>query len=294
MPITLARKLAHFIQLSEVEQQVLQSMPVRLHQVEARRDIVADGDLPAELSLITEGFACRYKILKDGRRQIMAILIPGDICDLGALSTGGMDHGVAALNNNQIAAIPLERIFDSMEKYPRIEFALWRASVLDGALYRQWLINLGRRSAYERVAHLICEIWTRLEAIGRAVSGRYELPVTQSQLADATGLSLVHVNRTLKRLREDGLIAFHNNQVKVLHQERLCAAAEFDPGYLQIGPDASIFPTCCAEAARPTDCVSPHSLAAALLTPAREGQTQLYGRLAIANLASVPSSQEPA
>ncbi|MBV8744828.1 MAG: Crp/Fnr family transcriptional regulator [Xanthobacteraceae bacterium] len=225
-------------------------MPVRLRQVEARRDIVADGDSPAELSLIAEGFACRYKMLKDGRRQIMAILIPGDICDLRVLLTGRMDHGVAALNSSQIAVIPHQRIFDFMEKYRRIGLALWCDSMLDAALYHQWLINLGRRSAYERIAHLICEVWTRLEAIGRAVNGQYEWPVTQSQLADATGLSLVHVNRTLKRLRENRLIKFHNNQLTVLHQERLWTAAEFDPGYLQMRPDALIFPTNHAEAAR--------------------------------------------
>jgi len=233
MPESLARKLAHFITLSEVEWRVLQSMPAHPRQVAARSDVVSEGDRPDELSLITEGFACRYKMLADGRRQIMAFLIPGDICDLRALLTGKMDHGVVAVNNNRIAAIPRQRIFDAIEKHPRIGLALWRDTMLDAALYRQWIINNGRRSAYERIAHLICEIGARLEIIGRLRGGNYELPMTQTHLADAMGLSLVHINRTLMKLRNDGLLTFRKNEVTVVDWDRLRAAADFDPGYLQ-------------------------------------------------------------
>src|SRR5262249_7765652 len=242
MPASFARKLAHFIQLSKVEQQVLQSMPAHRRQVQAGRDIVADGDRPDELSLITEGFAFRYKLLANGRRQIMALLIPGDVCDLRSLFTGRMDHGVAALNNNQLATIPRQRIFGVIEKYPRIGLALWRDTMLDAALYRQWLINLGRRSAYGRIAHLLCEVWTRLEVIGHTRGGAYELPLTQTHLADAMGLSLVHVNRTLQSLRGDGLITFHDHEVVVLDWRRLQAAADFNPSYLQLDAEPSIAP----------------------------------------------------
>src|SRR5215831_8649522 len=134
MPESLARKLAHFITLSDVEWRVLQSMSARRRQVMARSDIVSEGDRRTELSVITEGFACRYKVLANGRRQILAFLIPGDICDLRALLTGKTDHGVVAVNNNQIAAIPRQSIFDAIEKYPRIGFALWRDTMLDAAL----------------------------------------------------------------------------------------------------------------------------------------------------------------
>jgi CRP-like cAMP-binding protein len=248
MPASFARKLAHFIELSEAEQAVLRSLPAHLRQVEARRDIVVDGDWPAELSLLIEGFACRYKLLANGKRQIMALLIPGDICDLRALLTGRMDHAVAALNECRVATIPREKIFEVMEKSPRIELALWRDTMLDAALYRQWLINLGRRAADQRIAHLLCELWTRLEAIGRAQVATYELPITQSDLADAMGLSLVHVNRSLKHLREGGLITFRENEVRVHDWDRLREVAVFDPGYLQLRPDPSIFPAHHAEA----------------------------------------------
>jgi len=236
MPESLTRKLAHFITLSDVEWRVLQSIPARRRQVGARKDIVSEGDWPTELSVITEGFACRYKTLADGRRQIMAFLIPGDICDLRALLTGKMDHGVVAVNDNRIAAIPRQTIFDVIEKYPRIGLALWRDTMLDAALYRQWIINNGRRSAYERIAHLICEIGARLEVIGRLRGGNYDLPMTQTHLADAMGLSVVHINRTLKQLRDDGLLTFRVHEVTVVDWDRLRAAAEFDPGYLQMSP----------------------------------------------------------
>jgi CRP-like cAMP-binding protein len=235
MPESLARKLAHFITLSDVEWRVLQSLPTRRRQVMARSDVVSEGgDRPSELSVITEGFACRYKGLSDGRRQILAFLIPGDICDLRALLTGKMDHGVVAVNNNQIAVIRRQSIFDAIEKYPRIGLALWLDTMLDAALYRQWIIDNGRRTSYQRIAHLICEVGARLEVIGRLHGGNYDLPVTQSHLADAMGLSLVHVNRTLKQLRDDGLLSFRGHEVTVVDWERLRAAAEFDPGYLQL------------------------------------------------------------
>jgi len=248
MPASFARKLAHFIQLSELELAVLRSMPAQVRDVQARTDIVADGHWPDELSLVIEGFACRYKLLGEGQRQIMAFLIPGDICDLRALLTGKMDHAVAALNKCRIATISRQKIFDAMEKYPRIELALWRDTMLDAALYRQWLINLGRRTAQARIAHLLCEIWFRMEAIGRAQSTTYELPITQSDLADAMGLSLVHVNKSLRRLREDGLITFRANEVCVHDWERLRSVGGFDPAYLQLRPEPSIFPSNYVEA----------------------------------------------
>jgi CRP-like cAMP-binding protein len=236
MPLSLARKLAHFIRLSDDEWRVLQSMSVRRRQVMARSDVVSEGDQPTELSLITEGFACRYKILVNGRRQILAFLIPGDICDLRALLRGKMDHGVVAVNNNQIAAIPRQNIFDAIEKYPRIGLALWHETMLDAAIFRQWIIDNGRRSSYQRIAHLICEIGARLEVIGRLHGGNYDLPMTQTHLADAMGLSLVHVNRTLKQLRVDGLLTVREHEVTVVDWDRLRPAAEFDPGYLQMSP----------------------------------------------------------
>jgi CRP-like cAMP-binding protein len=232
MPGSLVRKLEQFMPLSDAEKQVVKAAPVRVRSVGAREDIVSDGHRPTEVSLITEGFACRYKLLGDGRRQILAFLIPGDICELNAVLLGPMDHGIAALNRCQIAMIPHKKLFDIIEKYPRLALALWASSMLDAAIYRQWLTSIGRSSAYARIAHLLCEVWCRLEAVGLTHGGSYELPVTQTDIGDAMGLSTVHVNRTLQELRADGLITLHSNVVVLLDWKRLQTVGEFDPSYL--------------------------------------------------------------
>jgi len=231
---SLVRRLEQFGPLSEAEQQALRALPLRLRDVAARRDIVPEGDQPKDVSLIVEGFACRYKLLGDGRRRILAFLIPGDICDLQALLLRRMDHGVAALNRNRIATVPHELLLDIIRRHPRIALAVWCDTMRDAATCRQWLANMGRSPAYARIAHLLCEIWSRLQAVGLTNGDAYELPVTQTDIGDAMGLSVVHVNRTLQQLRADGLISFRSNVVMVLDWPRLQAAAEFDPAYLQL------------------------------------------------------------
>jgi CRP-like cAMP-binding protein len=236
MPISLVRKLEQFTPLSEAEKWVLQSAPARVQHVASHNDLVAEGDCPSDISLISEGFACRYKLLGDGRRQITAFLIPGDICDLRAFLLGRMDHGVGALCRCQISHIAHQTLAEIIGKHPRIGFGLWRDTMLDGAIYRQWLTNIGRRSAYQRIAHLLCEIWWRLQGVGRTRGDTYELPVTQTDIGDAMGLSVVHVNRTLQQLRADHLITLRSNVVAVLDWRRLREAGEFDPAYLQLQP----------------------------------------------------------
>jgi len=223
--------------LSETEKQAIQSAPLRLWQVASHQDVVSDRAQPTEVHLIVQGFACRYKLLPDGRRQIMAFLIAGDFCDLRSLLMHQMDFGVAALGRTTVAVISHERLLSIIEKHPRLGLALWRDTMIDAAIYRQWLINVGRRSAYARIAHSLCEVWWRMEAAGLARDGSYELPMTQTEIGDAMGLSVVHVNRTLQQLRADGLIKFKSNIVQVLDWQLLQKAGEFDPSYLQIAPD---------------------------------------------------------
>jgi CRP-like cAMP-binding protein len=231
MPGSLVRKLEHFAPLSDVEKQMAMRAPIRVRHVGARQDIVSDGSQPTDISLISEGFACRYKLLGDGRRQITALLIPGDICDLRALLLGRMDHAVAALTSCQIAVIPHQKLLETIERYPRLGFALWADTMLDGAIYRRWLTNIGRTPAYARIAHLLCELSIRLQAVGRVEHG-IQLPLTQTDIGDAMGLSTVHVNRTLQQLRAQGLITLHSRVLVVRDWRRLRAAAEFDSSYL--------------------------------------------------------------
>jgi CRP-like cAMP-binding protein len=232
MPRSLVRKLEQVISLSDVEKQIAIRAPLRMRHVGARQDIVSDGSRPADISLISEGFACRYRLLGDGRRQITAFLIPGDICDLRALLLRQMDHGVAALTSCQIAVIPHQKLFEIVEKHPRIGSALWADTMIEAAIYRQWLTNVGRCSAYTRIAHLLCELSTRLEVVSPTKTNSWTLPMSQTDIGDAMGLSTVHVNRTLQQLRAEGLIRLHSHVLEVRDWERLRAAAEFDPSYL--------------------------------------------------------------
>jgi len=239
MPISLLRKLEQFTPLSQPEKRLLQTASTGVRDVPPHGDIVSEGDCPMDISLLSEGFACRYNLLGDGRRQITAFLIPGDICDLRAFLLGRMDHAVAALCRCQVSHILHARLSEIIETHPHIGFGLWRDTMLDGAIYRQWLTNVGRRSAYQRIAHLLCEVWWRLQAVGRTRGDSYELPVTQTDIGDAMGLSVVHVNRTLQQLRADGLISLQSNVVVVLDWHRLQEAGEFDPTYLQLQPEAT-------------------------------------------------------
>jgi CRP-like cAMP-binding protein len=232
MPGSLVRKLEQLTPLSDVEKQIAMRAPVRMRHVSARQDIVSDRSQPTDISLISEGFACRYKLLGDGRRQITAFLIPGDICDLRALLLRQMDHGVAALTSCQIAVIPHQKLFEIIEKHPRIGSALWADTMFDAAIYGQWLTNVGRCSAYMRIAHLLCELSTRLGVVTPTKVNSCTLPMSQTDIGDAMGLSTVHVNRTLQQLRAEGLISWHSHVLEVLDWTRLRAAAEFDPSYM--------------------------------------------------------------
>jgi CRP-like cAMP-binding protein len=147
------RKLEQLAPLTPTEKRVLQNAVMGQREVTARHDIVSEGSSPTEISMIVNGFACRYTLLPDGRRQITAFLIPGDFCNLRALHTDRMDFGVAATDCCRIACASRQKLSEIIEKYPRIGFALWRDTIIDAAIYRQWLTNVGRRSAYERIAH---------------------------------------------------------------------------------------------------------------------------------------------
>jgi CRP-like cAMP-binding protein len=235
MPTTmLLRKLEEVMVLSHSERQTIEELPERVLHIEPRKDIL-NGSRPASVHLLRTGIAGRYTLLGQGQRQITAFLVPGDCCDLRALLMGVMDHSVAAFGSCEVAVVPHQRLFAAIEKHPRLGLALWGDTLLDAAIHRQWVANVGRRSAYARIAHLLCEIWFRLKSVGLAHDFAFVLPLTQADLGDATGLSVVHVNRTIRQLREDGLIRVSKDRaVQLLDWQRLTEVGEFDPAYLRV------------------------------------------------------------
>jgi CRP-like cAMP-binding protein len=229
----LTRKLEAFAPLPEADKHLLDEVIREPQEVGPREDLIREGEAPTDVHLIIEGFACRYKLLADGTRQIMAYLVPGDFCDLHVFILKAMDHSIATLSCCTVVKIPRQRILELTER-PAIARALWWAALVDEATLREWLVNIGARPAEQRVAHLLCELLLRLRAVGLANGGQYELPVTQQELGDTTGLTNVHVNRVLQSLRRDGLITFKNKNLVILDTERLETFSGFTPNYLHL------------------------------------------------------------
>ena len=204
--------------------------------VEARVTLVREGDAPRHVLVVLDGVACRCKLLADGSRQILAYLLPGDICSGGLGILREMDHSVATISLCSIVEMPREVMDNLAERHPRIIRALAWAALADESTLREWLVGMGRRNAVDQMAHLFCELLVRLRVIGRTSGDSYDLPLTQEELADTLGLSAVHVNRSLQVLREARLIRLKGGRLTILDIEGLKARAGFNPGYLHLRP----------------------------------------------------------
>jgi len=197
-------------------------------------NLVHEGARPDHSTLLLEGFCARYSTLEDGGRQITQIGVPGDFLDLHSLLMKQMDHGVVALTDALVCPAPHAALRALTEAHPHLTRLLWLDTVIDGAIHRQWLVAMGRRSALARMAHLLCELYHRLEAVGAAGDGRMNLPLTQVVVADILGLSGVHVSRVLGELRDRGLVRWSTPTVDILRPEELRVLADFDPTYLRL------------------------------------------------------------
>lgn len=225
MPHRLIAKLDLFTRLSDEEQQALREVTGYHRQTKVREDL-------GPIRLILDGWACRYKQVADGRRQIMALLLPGDLCDPQIDVLRAMDHSIGAVTCVTLAEIAHDRLADLAAQYPRVGAALaWEAQV-GAAIQREWTVNLGQRDAVERLAHLFCELSVRLRGIGLVRGDSYEMPLRQTDLAAATGLTSVHVNRSLQTLRAQGWIVLRGRCLTILDSEALQHSALFDPSYL--------------------------------------------------------------
>lgn len=222
--------------LGEEDRASLRAVCSRVKRIEAGRDIISEGARPEHVHIVLSGWAARYKLVGDGSRQITAFLVPGDFCDAHVAILRHMDHSILALTDAQVAHIP-HAIFDELPvRRPLLARALWWATLVDEAVLRAWIVNLGRRDAYAGIAHLICELHARLHNVGLVEEDRFDLPLTQEVLADALGLTPVHVNRIVQRLRAETLISLKGGALAILDPEGLRQAADFDPDYLHMRP----------------------------------------------------------
>jgi CRP-like cAMP-binding protein len=195
-------------------------------------DLVVEGDPADRVRIVLSGWLCRYKTLEDGRRQIVNFIFPGETCDAHSFLLAKMDHSIATITQVTYAEIHRAR-FETMVASDRsLAEAFWCDTLVNAAIQREWTINLGRRVALERVAHLFCEIFERLRPVGLVDGNSCTFPVTQMDLADATGLSVVHLNRTLQELRASGLIVLRERTLTINNLDALRDAALFSPNYL--------------------------------------------------------------
>jgi CRP-like cAMP-binding protein len=216
------------------EEQVLRDAIAEVRELPAGRVIVRAGTILSESTLLFDGFVCRYKDLADGQRQIMEIHVPGDFLDLHGFLLKRIDHNVAAMTPVRYAAVPHDALRRISEGYPHLTRILWFSTLLDAAIHREKIISIGRRSAIARIAHLFCELYVRLKLVGLAAGNRYALPLKQADLADATGLTSVHVNRMLRKLRNEEILTFRGGEAVIHDWDRLQHLAEFNPTYLHL------------------------------------------------------------
>lgn len=232
----LITKLESHVSLSNEEKLRLFEALAPPRIVTAHTEILTQGKKSAVLTVLLSGFACRSKVLRDGRRQITAYLVPGDICDFRFLSGDEHDGSVTTMSSAAIAAIAIEDFVALAEHYPAITRAFLRAAAVDEAITREWLISLGQRTAVQRMAHLFCEFFVRLNTVNLTRGTGYDLPLTQAEMGAALGLSTVHVNRTLQELRRRHLISLKGKFVELKDIDRLADTAMFDPLYLGHDP----------------------------------------------------------
>ena len=229
-----ALKIEAFTKLSADDRKALNALSQNLRYVDSRRDLISEGDKPKYVHLVLDGWGARYKTLPDGKRQIVSMFLPGDFCDLNVYILRQMDHSIGAITRLKVAMITPDEMTRLTHERPRVTQALWWHELVTTAIQREWTLNLGQRTAYERLGHLLVELYLRLRTVGLASHGRCDFPLTQNDLGDATGLTPVHVNRTLQELRRDGLIELERRHLHILDIERLKSVSMFNPNYLHL------------------------------------------------------------
>jgi len=230
------RKLRARDDINAEEEAAIRSAVGPAQDVPSDRTIIEAGERLTASTLLLAGLMCRYKDLKDGERQITELHVPGDFVDLHSFTLKRLDHSIMALTPCKIASVPHVNITKLTEEHPHLTRVYWFNTNLDAAIHREWELSLGRRSALARTAALFCELHTRLAIVGLTDGNTYDLRITQTELAECLGLTHIHVNRTLRELREHKVVEFRSGKVRISSFEGLAAIAEFDPSYLYLEP----------------------------------------------------------
>lgn len=232
MPIHALAKLRSNLGISERELKDFAAALGIPRILRAGEEIVGQGEQSDFCAVLLTGFASRQRLLTNGDIQILSFVIPGDMCDLPSLLLKPIDHSICTLSDCSVAYISHAAIRKLIADHPCLGYAFWHETLIDGAIFREWVANLGSRSAYARVAHVLCELKVRLETVGLVSGHQFDLPVTQRGLGQATGLSAVHINRTLQRLKREGIVTINGKSVSIEDWQQLTLVGDFDDGYL--------------------------------------------------------------
>lgn len=230
----LVRTLSLRVELGDADRQAILDLPVTLRTLEPSTYLVREGEPPEHCAVLASGYAYRHKLTGDGDRQIVSIHIPGEALDFQHLFLDFADHSVQMLTRGEVAFVDQKDVRVLVRSRPAIANAVMVSVLTESSIFREWVLNVGRRDARTRLAHLLCEFGVRLQALGMAAPDGYDLPITQEQLADALGMTTVHVNRTLKVLTEAGLITRNKRTIGIPDWERLLEVGDFSQRYLHL------------------------------------------------------------
>jgi CRP-like cAMP-binding protein len=230
----MVRRLSMREELETADCEAILALPFMRRILQSGQYLVWDGDRPQNTCLLLSGYAYRHKLAGNGGRQIMSIHMKGDIVDLQNSLLGIADHNVQMLTAGEVAMIPVDAMRDLAFRYPSVGMAMWYETLVEGSIFREWVLNIGRRDARTRIAHLLCEFALRLEVAELGEHAIYELPITQEQLADAVALTSVHVNRMLMKLEQQGLITRTRRMISIVDWKELVKVADFEPRYLHL------------------------------------------------------------
>jgi CRP-like cAMP-binding protein len=234
--VALITRLRTTSALDDEDVQAIQSLPIVVKHYQQDQLIVRDGDRPAECCLISQGFCVRSKTTSNGRRQILSIHIAGEIPDLQSLHLHVLDHDLVTLTECTLAFISHVSLREITRRRPNLAEIFWRDTLVDAAMFRDWIVNVGQRPALSRLAHIIVELRERMKVIGQVQGARFQMPLTQEQIGEAMGVTSVHANRIVKQLRDDNVLEFHRGSVRVFDEQKLLELADFDDLYLHQKP----------------------------------------------------------
>jgi CRP-like cAMP-binding protein len=230
------KRLRVSTEIDAEDEAAIRSLPIVEKRMDGGERIASLGDRPSACCLLVDGYVLRSKVVSSGHRQILAFHQPGDVPDLQSLFLHVLDHDVTTLSNCAVGFIPHGPLRQLITNRPKVAQALWRDTLTDAAIFREWICNIGQRDATSRVAHVVIELYTRLKAIGRAEGLCFNFPFTQALLADAVGTSVVHMNRVIQELRGQNVLEMERGRISILDEAKLRQIADFDVLYLHLNP----------------------------------------------------------